>query len=1011
MKISFRLVFAIFGISIFLVGCASKRRKAKEPSALGKFYHNTTALYNGYFNANEIIKETYLQLEAAHQDNFTEILPLYDYTHVADTKTYEPELERAIEKVTTVAMIHEPSHWVDDCYVLMGEAQFLKQDFESAEETFEYFKEEFSPTNPFGRNYQKKKVSKKALKKEREEERKEKEKAKEEEREQKKKDREAEKKAREKEKKEQKKAREEERKRRAKEKKERAKANKKKRKSGGKKKRPAKEPVEKVVEEEVPSDVKVETPAPVKTTPADRERTEETEAEQEQEVADVEKEEKKKKKDETAYSKGMMWLARTYVERDKLSTAKYMVRRMQNEGGLPNDVERELPVILADIYIKENNYPEAILQLDEAIEKSNKKKRKARYAYVAGQLSQAQSNEAAAGEYFAKAKKWTNNFRMEFMAELNAEKSKMIGGGKSKEAVINKLDNMAKEAKYAEYLDQIYFTKGEILLEDNKFADALTSFRTSIRNNNGNLPLKVETYYKLANLFYDKEEYVDAKYHYDSTLQVIDKEDPRYAKTKRYSENLTDIAALITAIDLQDSLLMLAKLDDAQLRKLAEKLVEKGIKAERAATLAPQRESKLLTGSPSRTFTRSNFWAYNQQTRTRHAEDFKSIWGNIELQDDWRRSDKQSVFGGDDPDVVAEVSEEEKKLKAVDATMVDIKKQLPYSPQQKADALAIVSSSLFELGKLYRDNLANYGKAIATHEELLRRFDVPDKELDTYYYLYLSNLEKPDQPRADFYKQKILSKYPDTDYARVISDPAYAASLNSEERKLEEYYRDTYAAFEEGDYQLAYNNSKDTEKKFGSDNALQPKFHLLSAMSLGSIQGKDVYVKALRDVIAKHPNTPEKARAEEIMRFIQGDAAAFDNTDMKEVDDIFSEEDNLKHYIAIVTFNMVPETFDKALIQVSEYNKEQHEDKRLQLSDSNLNKDENTDIILVRKFKNKAEAMEYYNDIIKAGNDFIENSLGGYAIYAITQRNYRKMVIERSDSRYRLFFNKYYLEK
>jgi len=182
-------------------------------------------------------------------------------------------------------------------------------------------------------------------------------------------------------------------------------------------------------------------------------------------------------------------------------------------------------------------------------------------------------------------------------------------------------------------------------------------------------------------------------------------------------------------------------------------------------------------------------------------------------------------------------------------------------------------------------------------------------------------------------------------------------------------------------------------------------------MALGSIKGKDIYVKALREVISKHPNTPEKARAEEIMRFLLGDSAAFENTDMKEVDDIFSVEDNLKHYIAVVMYNSIPSNLEQALLKVSNYNKIVHKDLRLQLADSNLNKDERTDIILVRKFKNKAGAMAYYTDVMAAGEAFIPSEVGGYSVYAITQRNYRKMVIEKSDSRYRVFFNKYYLEK
>jgi len=584
----------------------------------------------------------------------------------------------------------------------------------------------------------------------------------------------------------------------------------------------------------------------------------------------------------------------------------------------------------------------------------------------------------------------------------------------SADAVLAKLDNMAKQAKYAAFLDQIYYTKGDIALEKNSFGEALGYYRQSIANNNNNPALRTETYYKLAYLFYDREEYVDAKNHFDSTLMVLDKEDPRYRTVSNFADNLTDIAKNIAIIELQDSLLAMTKLPDDELRKLAKKRVEEGFDKRRSEPIT-ERKSNLYKGK-KKTFGKTDFWAYNTQTRNRQKQAFEETWGNIELQDNWRRKEAQSIAVGGEPNDVAEAEDEEaKKEKEVDAMITSIKKQLPYGAKQKTAAFGLIADAMFELGKLYRDKISNFNKSIVTHETLLNRFPSTDKKLETYYYLYLSNLDKPDQPRAEFYKNKLVSEFPGTDYAKTISDPAFAASLKEEANKLERYYQETYSLFKNGDYQTAYQNSKKADEMFGVENPLRPKFSLLNAMALGSIKGKEIYVTALREVIKKYPNTPEKARAEEIMRFLQGDKDAFKEIDMKEVDDIFSVEDNLKHYIAIVMYESVPEKKEKAKIAVSEYNKEKHKDLKLQLSDTSLDKEKNMELILVRKFKNKDLAMEYYQDyyqdIVKAGDNFIAPSLGTYSIYAVTQRNYRKLIIEKSDIRYKVFFEKHYLSK
>ena len=253
-KLSFILVLSV---AIFS-GCASKRKKAgEEPSKLSKFYHNTTALYNGYFNANELMEESYATLRQSHKDNYNEVLPLYDYVTVADPKVVYANLDKAIEKVTTVAALHEPSKWVDDCYVLMGEAQYLKQEFETAEETFAYFKDEFNPNNPFGRNYKKKKKSSKQIKKEKDKERKEEKKIREEKKKEEKKTKEEEREAKKKAREEAEKAKKKEREAKQKAREEAKKKKKKSKKRGGKKQRPKKEDTKKEDSKDEPTIEKV----------------------------------------------------------------------------------------------------------------------------------------------------------------------------------------------------------------------------------------------------------------------------------------------------------------------------------------------------------------------------------------------------------------------------------------------------------------------------------------------------------------------------------------------------------------------------------------------------------------------------------------------------------------------------------------------------------------------------------------------------------------------------------
>ena len=129
-----------------------------------------TAKFNGYYNADVIMDETYATLDLAYEDNYNRILPVYPYSDMDSPENVRLELDRAIEKVTKVSRLHESSKWVDDCYVLMGKAQYLQGNYEAAEETFEYFINNFNPKDPDSRIYAEKAPSSKTKAKQRQKE-------------------------------------------------------------------------------------------------------------------------------------------------------------------------------------------------------------------------------------------------------------------------------------------------------------------------------------------------------------------------------------------------------------------------------------------------------------------------------------------------------------------------------------------------------------------------------------------------------------------------------------------------------------------------------------------------------------------------------------------------------------------------------------------------------------------------------------------------------------------------
>ncbi len=132
-------IIAVLLVFIF-AACASKRKR-DEAKGLRKAYYNVTAKYNGYFNANVLINESIKKLEGLHRDNYNKVLDVYPYVDVQNFSSVTPDLDKAIEKLAVVATVRRASDWTDDSYLQIGKAQYLKHQYQAAEEAFLYLTE------------------------------------------------------------------------------------------------------------------------------------------------------------------------------------------------------------------------------------------------------------------------------------------------------------------------------------------------------------------------------------------------------------------------------------------------------------------------------------------------------------------------------------------------------------------------------------------------------------------------------------------------------------------------------------------------------------------------------------------------------------------------------------------------------------------------------------------------------------------------------------------------------
>lgn len=121
----------------FISGCGN------SDGWVSRQWHNTNAHYNIFFNAEQTWNSTMLTLREGYKDDYRTFIELYNYGSAESLKANQGTMDEVVKKTSTLIDKHPKSKWVDDSYLLMGKAYFLKGDFFAAKDIFEFVNSSF----------------------------------------------------------------------------------------------------------------------------------------------------------------------------------------------------------------------------------------------------------------------------------------------------------------------------------------------------------------------------------------------------------------------------------------------------------------------------------------------------------------------------------------------------------------------------------------------------------------------------------------------------------------------------------------------------------------------------------------------------------------------------------------------------------------------------------------------------------------------------------------------------
>lgn len=694
----------------------------------------------------------------------------------------------------------------------------------------------------------------------------------------------------------------------------------------------------------------------------------------------------------------IIWLARTYMEVDDMVQAESYLDLIDQKG-YPKEYNSEYNALFAEFYIKKHNYDDAIKKLTKALETTRKKRDRRRYTYVLAQLWLKKKEFGKASGLFTKVIKLKPEYDMMFQAKINRALS-YDTGAEDKDKIKKMLVKMSKDHKNEDYYDQIFYALADIAFKDGDEELGIKYLHQSAASSTSNKKQKALTYLRLGNYHYDKPQYIPAQAYYDSCLTYLPKDYKDFDKIYDRAQALTNLVKNITIINVEDSLQRMATDDDYRKKALAN-LVQKAKDDEQAAIQASLNQNFTNNNSANNNQQSVGGWYfYNSTTLGFGFTDFKKNWGNIKLEDNWRRKDKQSiaVFEEEDPDSVSTDSIVVNKKTDPDYYIQFI----PSGDKEMDISTNKIIEAYYALGNIYREDFEDYKNATKSFETLVARYDTCRYKLPSWYNLYRISLLTDDDVMKEKYKRLILDNYPESEYARIIQDPSYNKVTRENRKRVDNYYSRVYELYSDRYYKKVLIRCEKAKTIF-ADNHIQDQFDFLAAMSIGHTSPLDSFKVALNKVIIKHPTSKVSEEAKRILALIaKQESAPPTNTSNNTVPYNHVPTDN---FIFVAIIPASDKMINSYKIAFSDFNQKYYSSTTFQPIKS-ISMNNKIQVITIKKFKGDLDALDYYKSV-KLNKDNLKTlNEKEYEYFVISEKNFVLFYQDKNVATYLSFFTK-----
>ncbi|SCY34584.1 protein involved in gliding motility SprE [Nonlabens sp. Hel1_33_55] len=581
-----------------------------------------------------------------------------------------------------------------------------------------------------------------------------------------------------------------------------------------------------------------------------------------------------------------IWREKTNMRLENNEIAIENLQELIKEDSL--DIKREELILanatLAQAYLNVDKVDSALIYMNRAAQKTKVRATEGRYKYIAGQLFAKAGQRDSAIAHFDEVIELHRKIPRNYYVNAFIEKIKLRDTiEQSDEEFLEVLNELEENRENRPWLDIINYRKAIYLESKDSVDGAIAYYNRSLKAGNRDPYLQGNTYDALGRISFDDARFETAGKYFDSaSTRYEDKSREQRAVLKK-RENLADIILYENNRRSADSVLGILALSDIERESYYSNYIEE-IKAREAqlaeqaaieeANLAQQKTALATVqtnnavnrnrlGPPSgagiddlgpSSSTNSGFYFYIPATVARGKLQFRAVWGNRALKDNWNLTSLSSNLIDEATEGNVTAINNSVAPEYLASYYID---QLPQG-QVALDSIADSRDfAYYQLGVLYKEKFKRNDLAINRFEKLLT-FEPEEKLLlPTLYNLYLMGRDGSGDgndlafAKAEQYKSTIISQYPETRYAQILQNPTGTFD-NSE--TAEGVYNIIFKQYEQENFATVIEQANNQIIRFAGDPII-PKLELLKTYASGRLYGFQAYKDGLDFIALNYPSS------------------------------------------------------------------------------------------------------------------------------------------------------------